>query len=185
MVRPRNDGLRAAIADAAYDLFRDLGYDRTSYTLIAGRCGVTRALVQYHWSKKELLAIEAMTRMLDETIERLGLPDKANGGESDHNALVAIGSSFFDRLLSDEGWRRFLLDILSSRELSDQVLVFNARWAFDYVGHAPRDEAFDEIVVNMGGFYELLYYKLRHGLTIDVKPRLRVVVDGFMRSMRG
>lgn len=186
MARPRNEELRGAIADAAADLFHERGYDAASYALIAERCGVTRALVQYHWPKKEMLAIAAMTGMLESAIADLGLPSVAGEGEGSDGTvgrLVAIGSAFFNHLLADAGWRRFLLDILASRDLTEQVLVFNAEWAGRYIGREPGEAALDEVAVGMGGFYELMYRRLRDGRPFEVEVRLRDVVRRFLDAM--
>ncbi|NMM97799.1 TetR/AcrR family transcriptional regulator [Bifidobacterium olomucense] len=184
MVRPRNEEMRSGIADTAFSLFHEVGYTHASYTLLAERCGITRALVQYHWPKKELLAVDSMTRLLGETIKQLGLPNHGTDNPSaDAAKLVSIGTHFFSILIEDKGWRQFLLDILKSRELTEQVLAFNARWAFTYIGQEPRDGAFEEVVVSMGGFYELLYYRLKHNKSIDVKPRLEKVVNEFMQTL--
>lgn len=76
MGRPKNEKLKAKIAKVAREQFRELGYDGTPYSSIAKTCGISRSLVQYHFPKKQLLAIDFMEDMLafnaDWALERSG-----------------------------------------------------------------------------------------------------------------
>lgn len=183
MPRPRNDALRTAIADAACSLFHECGYTRASYTLIATRTGISRALVQYHWPRKEALAAEAMRRVLDDA-----LADRpADGADWSTDETVAVAATFYGTLLSDSGWRRFLLDVLASRGLVAHVLPVGVDWMAARMGVPARTadaagpegatdgDAFDKAVAEMGGFQELLYRRLREGRYLDAEPWLRRV----------
>ena len=197
MPRPRNQALRDSIADAACSLFHECGYARASYTLIATRCGITRALVQYHWPRKEALAGEAMRRILA-TVEtdagehddggpgdRPGIGDRPNLGEGrPAGEAVAVACGFYRALLSDSGWRRFLLDVLADRELAHRVLPVGVDWMASRMGLDVRTmdaDALDAAVCAMGGFHELLYRRLREGRYLDVEPFLRRVADELTR----
>lgn len=57
----RSSGSRAAILRAADELFSDLGYDATTYQLIADRLGVTRTAVNYHFPNKRTLYQEVVS----------------------------------------------------------------------------------------------------------------------------
>ena len=178
MARPRNVVLRNRIADAACELFHECGYTHASYTLIAARCDASRALVQYHWPRKEALAAEAMRRAL---VAALGGRD--GDATWDMDGTVAVATAFYGTLLSDSGWRRFLLDVLASRALVARVLPVGVDWMAARMGVTSRigggdggaDEPFDAAVAEMGGFLELLYRRLREGRYLDVEPWLRRV----------
>lgn len=187
MPRPRNQALRNSIADAACSLFHECGYARASYTLIAARCGITRALVQYHWPRKEALAVEAMGRTLANVETDLGAGENGAGGDGGPDrgdrradATVAFAAGFYNVLLSDSGWRRFLLDVLADRELAHRVLPVGVDWMASSMGldvRAMNADALDAAVCAMGGFHELLYRRLREGRYLDVEPFLRRVAD--------
>ena len=66
MPRPKNEELVTEITRTAFQQFRDIGYKETSYASIATACGISRGLVQYHFPKKELLAVEMMNRLTEE-----------------------------------------------------------------------------------------------------------------------
>lgn len=223
MARPRNEELKEKIRREAWTLFHRVGYDAASFSLIAQACGISRNLVQYHFPKKELLAIDLMNRVLEQASCELGFsqaqPDTAaaaapalgagrteergaEGGEGrtrdgaeehplmpagDFAAMHAIGSCFFGYFLRDEGWRRFLLDIISSRDLTESVLAFNARWAIDHSGVEMTEELSDKVlrsvIVQMGGFYELLYSRLKSGRPFDAGEELLEVMRAFMRAL--
>lgn len=191
MPRPRNQALKASIAEAARSLFHECGYARASYTLIATRSGITRALVQYHWPRKEALAVEAMGRTLANVKTDLGTRGDGVGGDGGPDrgdrradATVALAAGFYNALLSDSGWRRFLLDVLADRELARRVLPVGVDWMASGMGLDVRTmnaDALDAAVFAMGGFHELLYRRLREGRYLEVEPYLRRVADGLMR----
>lgn len=181
MARPRNVVLRNRIADAACALFHECGYTHASYTRIAARCGVSRALAQYHWPRKDELAADAMRRALGGA-----LAGRDEAATWDMDDTVAVATAFYGALLSDSGWRRFLLDVLASRALVARVLPVGVDWMAARMGVTSRmdggdggegvaDESFDAAVAEMGGFQELLYRRLREGRYLDVEPWLRRV----------
>ena len=183
--------MRDSIADAACSLFHECGYARASYTLIATRCGITRALVQYHWPRKEALAIEAMGRILAnvEADQNAGKGGPGKNGEpvrGDHraDAAIALAAGFYNALLSDSGWRRFLLDVLADRGLAQRVLPVGVDWMAARMGLDMRTmdaDALDSAVFAMGGFHELLYRRLREGRYLEVGPYLRRVAGELTR----
>ena len=61
---------QARILEAAIALFAELGYDGASITAIAGRAGVSRATVFWHFGDKATLFQEACRRMLVPFIEQ-------------------------------------------------------------------------------------------------------------------
>ena len=54
MPRPKNEELKTQIERAAWAQFRAQGYNATTYATIGRACGISRALAQYHFPKKEL-----------------------------------------------------------------------------------------------------------------------------------
>lgn len=185
MARPRNDELKEKIEAAAWKLFRDVGYDAASYSAIAEACNISRNLVQYHFPKKELLAIRLMERVLTAAQEALGLSDETLRG--DLAAMHAVGSCYFAFFLQDEGHRVFLLDIIRSRDLTESVLAFNANWALEHAG-APasamrNDATLHAVIVHMGGFYELLYWCLKNERHFDPARELEPVIQAFAQSL--
>ena len=184
MARPRNEELKAKIQREAWRLFHESGYDAATYAAIADACGISRNLVQYHFPKKELLAISLMDRVLEEA--EAALAEQATEGSNDFSAMCAAGTCYFEFLLQDEGYRNFLLDIISSRSLTESVLAFNASWAFERVGEpegGELDEVMRTVIISMGGFYELLYYCLKNGKPIDVGREIRAVMRAFICAL--
>lgn len=184
MARPRNEQLKRQIAQAAARQFREAGYNATSYSSIAAECGISRNLVQYHWPKKELLAMDFMDATLDESIAELGLSKETVTG--DFESITAVGVRFFETLLKTAGSTQFLQDILASRDLTEGMLIFNLNWALGHV-NAPDDIDLDavrrNVITHMGGFYDLLYWCLRHDEPLDIEAELSKVVAAFARAM--
>lgn len=176
MARPRNEKLKKEIAHVAAGQFAERGYHATTYTSIARECGISRNLVQYHWPKKELLAIAYMEDVLARGIRDLGLsPDALT---DDIEAITAVGSRFFETFLSQEGTRLFLQDVLAHRDLTEEVLAFNLTWLAKRIS-SPRIDgmaAQRTVITHMGGFYDLLYWCLKHGQPFDAHAELAPVV---------
>lgn len=180
MDRPKNEKLKAKIAKVAREQFRKLGYDGTSYSSIAKACGISRNLVQYHFPKKQLLAIDFMEDVLARSRDSLGLSDVGLAG--DFAAITEVGCRFFEWLLGKGGYARFLADVIRDRDLTGEVLAFNADWALKRSGAASGnvpDDVMRTVVTHMGGFYELLYFCLKEGLPFDVRAELPSVVKAF------
>lgn len=184
MARPKNEQLKAQIAQVAARQFRKAGYNATSYTSIAAECGISRNLAQYHWPKKELLAAAFMDDVLNESISDLGF--SKDSITDDFEGITAVGVRFFEKLLKSEGSKQFLQDILASRELTEGMLLFNLDWA---LGRVSIPGGFDlslirrTVIVHMGGFYDLLYWCLRHDEPLDIAVELHDVVSAFAQAM--
>ena len=186
MARPRNEELRERIARVAARQFAERGYDETSYTTIAEECGVSRNLVQYHWPKKDQLAIAYMQTVLDGCMRELGYADRDL--TDDVEKVCRLGTRFFKTLLAGTGTRTFLRDVLASRDLTEGVLAFNIAWAIEHLRVSPAadmDAVTRVAIVRMGGFYELLYWCLKNDRPMDVDAELSAVVHAFADAARG
>ena len=185
MARPRNEELKERIVLAAWAQFHERGYDATSYSSIAEACDISRNLAQYHFPKKELLAIAFMERLLSECQEALGYDDGSLIGDYRH--VFEVGCCYFEFLLQ-HGYRQFLLDIIASRELTEDILTFNQSWALTHIGARQLDKLSEEnvtrsVVMHMGGFYELLYHCLRNDEPFDIADGLRYVMEDFVLAL--
>lgn len=184
MSRPKNEQLKSQILRVAEKQFATKGYKATSYTSIAETCGISRNLVQYHFPKKESLAIAYMESVLACSMKKLGLNDKNVRG--DYAAIKKVGAAFFEALLAKPGTRLFLSDVISSRELTESVLVFNFNWAIERVdipAEANLDAVMRMVVARMGGFYELLYWSLKNDKPFDTEREIGLVVDAFAEAL--
>lgn len=185
LARPQNVELKRDIELAAWRLFRERGYDATSYTAVAEVCGISRNLAQYHYPKKEMLAIAFMERVLEESQRALAItPNQLQGNFA---LMRATGACYFEFLLQEGGYSEFLLDVLRSRDLTENILTFNTRWAMDRIDSLSREHEdtapLRAVIVQMGGFYELLYHCLKEGEPIDPYAELRPVMVAFMGSL--
>ncbi len=184
MGRPQNTQLKAQILEAAACLFASQGYDATSYSAVAAECGVSRNLVQYHFGKKEMLAVAFMESRLTAAQESLGL--SAADLMDNFEAIGRVGACYFEQLLAEPGLRQFLLDILRNRDLTETVLAFNLDWIGQFLSDgAPADHEAALVVVlkSMGGFYELLYYALSNNKPINIQAELRGVLTAFATTL--
>lgn len=186
MPRKENAEAKEAIRQAAFAAFRERGYAATSYTAIAERCGMSRALVQYYFKKKEDLALSLFTLLLEQSVDLLGYAHPEGPEENRFAELYRIGQVHFAYLTREDGYRCFLEDVLGSRELTEDVLAFNGTWAFRYLGRGAEEldaATMDSVVMSMGGFYELLYHCLKEDRQMDVAGGLHRVMLAFMEPL--
>ena len=98
--RPKDLLKRAAILDAAKQLFIELGYQGVSMDQIAAAARVSKLTVYSHFGDKETLFAEALASKCREA-----LPDDLFVSPPDgplHEQLRAIGHGFFTLITSDE-----------------------------------------------------------------------------------
>lgn len=201
MARPRNEQQRRRIERAAWGLFLQDGYVRTSYSAIAKACGLSRDLVHHYFPHKEELAASLKEAVLPASIAAVNGAGLAPGGGFPF--MYAVGCVAFEFFASTEGTRRFLMDLLCDRELTERAAVFNARWALGQVGeggqagddrrdgnegdpHGPGDEqataesrqAVERSVIrSINGFSGLFYHCLRNDEPFDVEAETRVLIS--------
>ena len=184
MPRPKNSDLEQKIRDVAWQQFLEHGYEQTSYASIAEACEISRGLVQYHFPKKQILAIQLMQDALVQSQTALECSD--SDMQHDLSSLYAVGCVFFTYFLQSSGGRRFLFDIIQSRDLTEEVLAFNASWAFERIniqGQTQQKRLMHTVIVQMGGFYELLYHCLKNDESIDVIAGLKTVMTFFAEAL--
>lgn len=183
MGRPKNLDHKRLIAEEAYRLFILQGYNKTSYTDIANKSGMDRALVQYYFPKKELLVVEFMSKLLsmaETVIELRGL--KSNNSWID---MYLIGQIHFSFLLSDENLAKFTLDIVSSRTLTQTILIFDESWAFHFLNIHPseQDDVSDNLTIAAGGAYEMIYRYLISGKSLPVSRLMKRTMLSFINTL--
>lgn len=71
-MRTAPSGARAAILDAAEDLFARQGFRTTTIKQIAARAGINSALLYYYFANKETLYREALRRLVATLADRAG-----------------------------------------------------------------------------------------------------------------
>ena len=97
-MRVRTEEKRREIVAVAAELFEELGYDRTSMSLISERVGGSKAtLYGYFRSKEELL--EAVL-VYDVTVEADRLMHEFLGGKNLRQGLISLGIAYMTRRLS-------------------------------------------------------------------------------------
>ena len=188
MARPRNEKLKGRIRAAAWKLFATEGYEATSYTAVAEAVGISRNLVQYHFPKKDLLAAELFDDVLSRTCQALDLDD--DDLRNNLEGVYAVGAVYFTYLESEGGLRLFLSDVLKSRALTRDVCAFNAPWILGHVADAQGTYEYDgdakavrTLVGHLGGFYELLFYELERGGSLDAGEALSPVMKALATAL--
>jgi AcrR family transcriptional regulator len=98
LLRVRTEDKRQAIIEVAAQLFEELGYDRTSMSLISQRVGGSKAtLYGYFKSKEELLLACLYADISANTDEIL---DTMLRGRTLREGLIELGAAFLERRLS-------------------------------------------------------------------------------------
>lgn len=183
MARPRNEALYQKIRQEAYRQLMTKGYTDTTYQSIATACGVTRAAVQNYYASKPGLALAFfgdLLAVIDEVVRRERIH-----GENEFDTMFCIGQCFFAFLLKDTASRKLLLELTASREITSEALAFEYRWGTEFITseRTVTEEKFqNDVIVSMGGFYELLYKYLKDDLAFDLPTHLGRVVRSIMHD---
>lgn len=99
--RPKDEGKRRAVLDAAKTLFSRDGFDRISMEAIAREAGVSKLTLYSHFSNKEELFQQAVAEKCQEYTPPAFFDPAANLPLSQR--LLDIGNGFLQLVMSDEG----------------------------------------------------------------------------------
>lgn len=183
MARPRNEELYNSIRQTAYRQLLSYGYTDTTYQSIASACGVTRTAVQNYYASKPDLALSFFGDLLA-VINSIITENKLHQ-ENEFDTMFCIGQSFFAFLMKDPESRKLLLDLTTSREITSEVLAFEYKWGIQFIASertVPEEKFRDDVIVSMGGYYELLYKYLKDSLPFDMPTHLGRVIRSIMHD---
>jgi AcrR family transcriptional regulator len=101
---------RAAILDAALEVFAARGYHASSIDDIAREAGISKALIYEHFSSKQRLYTELIEHHADELFERIAAAVAEAGSEG--AARLAIGVGAFYEFVEEHriAWRMLFRD---------------------------------------------------------------------------
>ena len=157
MGRKRNDAERNRIQNVAFTLFRDAGYNETSFTDIAKASGAKRSLVQYYFPKKENLLNLYITKALDLAAEMV----EDNPFVTDPiKKLHLVGYLEYMAVYQDHQTGKLIKDILKDRNNTQMATDRIIDWSIRYL--QSDDEAYNKqlaeaIAYAVGGGCELIY----------------------------
>lgn len=100
-MKKRSDAKRQAILDAAYALFSEKGFEKTSVAEINARAGGSKATIYSHFRSKEEIFVECMFSLAERYLEGT-LGDLQNPTDDVVAALQAFGESFLRLVCSPE-----------------------------------------------------------------------------------
>lgn len=100
-MKKRSDVKRQAILDAAYALFREKGFEKTSVAEINARAGGSKATIYSHFRSKEEIFVECMFALAERYLEGT-LGDLQGPTDDVIAALQAFGESFLRLVCSAE-----------------------------------------------------------------------------------
>lgn len=161
MARPRNDQKRTEILRCAVRLFRQQGYKKTSYQSIADEANESRAVVQYYFPKKtDFVAI--FFNMLGEcTLEVLEKHEMLT--DEKYVNFYLDSQLYYNFLVSNQGTKLFLSDILENRSLSDDVMLNDIEWLKNFFEEETEEERERSLKISLirgGGLLTYIHYWL-------------------------
>lgn len=122
--RPKDPGKRAAILQAAQDLFARDGLAATSMEAIAARAGVSKLTLYSHFRKKEDLFTQAVTAKC----EAHSPPEtyRVREGEPLRARLLAIGENFLSLVMDEEAMNLYRMMAAEARSQGQLGKLFYA-----------------------------------------------------------
>lgn len=176
MARERNPQTIAAISDAAWNLFQKKGYAKTSYSEIAKAAGVNRSTTQDYFPNKRLLAADALGRLRAwaEKAASQTYPEV----DDPFAMQYIIGQIYIAALLTNNESKRFFCEVLEDRALTDEMILLDLSWSADKISHNDSSyfskmESRQNLIVAMGGLYELIYFCVQNDEPLDIAGRLQ------------
>jgi AcrR family transcriptional regulator len=174
VAKPRKHETEDTILDAAWRLFGEQGYPNVSYNDLAEESGIKKGTVQHYFPKKEEILLGLLCRLRENS--RLVGQEMEIGTTTLFEHLYILGQIYLSSLMYDSKTRRFFSSVLENRALTDEAISLDFSWSKEFVGVRPqgsRNGSFDpDMVVAMGGLYELMFHCIRHDEPIDIPQRL-------------
>lgn len=100
-MKKRSDMKRQAILEAAYELFREKGFEKTSVAEINARAGGSKATIYSYFRSKEEIFVECMFALAERYLE-VTLSDLQNPSNDVLTDLQAFGESFLRLVCSPD-----------------------------------------------------------------------------------
>jgi TetR/AcrR family transcriptional regulator, mexJK operon transcriptional repressor len=188
---------RAAILDAAAELFVQYGYDGASTEMIAERAGVSRQTIYNQFANKEALFLAIAEDVVREVVSPLG--EAVEQGADLRETLLALGRRMLTTLLQPK-----LLGLCRITTLEAERFPELGRAVFDG-GVTPMENAVASYLQEQGELdtpdpqiaarqflgltVHRIEFKTRLGLNVDVdgeeaRQHLDAAVDTFLRAYR-
>lgn len=174
MSRPRNEELSSRVRTAVINQLLSRGLASTSYASIAKAAGTTRAVVQAYYPHKTDMANEYSRVSSDIAMEITEAPYKRLPMADEQAKKIAhlflSGSLYFEFMQRDDTRRSYLAEILRDRDQAEALIFMIADFSFAEINRDDviEDPAYrNDIIMSIGGLFELLYYHLKHGIHFD------------------
>lgn len=165
MPKSRNAHTERAIRSAALRLFMQKGYAAASYTDLAAKSGVARTLVQRYYPRKDLLAVGCVAAVREAAVR--ACDDAFPCATHPLARLYLRGQVNIATYFACDGIRRLMVDVLRDRDLTRKAIIEGFRWtmaeALPSATPAKNEEPPDEMLMAMGGLYEVVYAYLASG----------------------
>jgi AcrR family transcriptional regulator len=186
---------RAAVLDAAEELFTDPGYAATAIDAIASRAGVTKGAVYHHFPDKAQLfraVVECLLRRIGERLGDVGVPA---GGDA-WDAVCAAYQLRLDLVVADRAYQRIVdqdaAAVLGVREveqvaaeIADTALVpvIEAAVRSGAIGPVPPDRLARMMGALLSAACREIAASRRPGATrIEVGETLNALLQGLRRK---
>lgn len=151
MTRPGSD-TRRRIQDVARELFGEKGVQRTSLQDIAGRLGITKPALYYHFSSREELVRSILQPLIDEG-ERF-IAEQEESRTADPRELLEGYFDFHFRHRGDLVLAVTELTTLADLGLVDKMLAWRDRLCKLVFGPRPTLEQSTRGVIAFGGLQD-------------------------------
>lgn len=166
-----------SIARAAFRLFREKGFVKTSVKDIADAAGIKKALVRYYFPKKDSFEDLFLTRNLDIAngfVEELGIPDL-----DVMKRIYLLGFFELYYVCKHETMLKLGKDIMESRELTRYIQKTILTWVLNHndIPEQEQQKLSDGILYAIGAAFEFIYFHMMEELPFDIREVFHVAVN--------
>lgn len=165
-----------SIASAAFGLFREKGFDKTSVKDIADAAGIKKALVRYYFPKKEALEDLFLTRNLDLADGYISELDVENLDTMQRIYLLGYFELYY--VCNHKTMLKVGKDIMRSREMTRDIQQTIVSWIFrnNEVPEKERQQLSDAILYALGAAFEFIYFHMIDEIPFDLHDVFNVSV---------
>jgi TetR/AcrR family transcriptional repressor of mexJK operon len=121
--RPKDLAKRAAILDAAKQMFTQHGFDGVSMDQIAACAGVSKLTVYSHFGDKEALFVEAIRGVCEDLMPDLFVADP---GDPLREQLAGIANAFFTLITSEQALSMHRMMLTQSSDVRVREMFWQA-----------------------------------------------------------
>ncbi len=167
------------IAQEAFTLFVEKGFNDTSISDIAKAAGIQKALVQYYFPKKENFAHLFIEQTMQYVLESINNTDIKFKNDIERFYLIGYFEAYY--LFKHDSMKNLRMDILESREYSKTITNTIYNFTLENtklpMPKSLKTKLYRAYAFAIGGMFEYVYSELSKGEDLRIDKLVDSIID--------